>query len=231
MIKNKIILMLALSILLTVFLVSSQSIQTLGVFKQNDCINLIQICSDCSYNNISNVISPNSTIVLSSSSMQKTGTYFNYTFCNTTQLGRYIVNGYGDVGGTLTVWSYDFSITSSGTELKTSDSILSILFFFGILIISIIFFGLSLVFNNRKTIFVSIFFLSMGIMIVIVDFVYIMNIMNRYQESMGYASSIFNNLYYLITLLLIVGGFTIVVFLFVYAMTRLKEIRYGDSVK
>jgi predicted membrane channel-forming protein YqfA (hemolysin III family) len=163
--------------------------------------------------------------------MEKTGTYFNYTFCNTTQLGRYIVNGFGDIGGTVTVWSYDFLITSSGTELQTSDSILSILFFFGILIIAVIFFGLALVFNNRKTIFVSIFFLSMGIMIIIVDFVYIMNIMDRFQESMGYASSIFNNLYYLLTILLIVGSMAIIIFLIVYAMTKLKEVRYGDSVK
>lgn len=229
--KNKIILMLALSLLLGIFLINAQSIQTLGTYKQSECINLIQICSSCTYNNISNVISPNSTVVLDQTLMQKTGTFYNHTFCNTTQLGRYIVNGFGDIGGIVTVWSYDFLITSSGTSLQTSDSILSLLFFFGILIIAVIFFGLSLVFNNRKTIFVSIFFLSMGIMIVIVDFVYVMNIMNRYQESMGYASSIFNNLYYLITILLIVGSLAIIIFLMVYAMTKLKEIRYGDSVR
>ncbi|TET07430.1 MAG: hypothetical protein E3J83_05070 [Candidatus Atribacteria bacterium] len=122
---KKLILILIFSIILISFASTQQ--QSLGPVKQNDCIQIIQTCSDCTYNNISRVLYPNKTVVLSNVAMTKDDTYYNYTFCNTSTLGNYIVNGYGDLGGTKTSWTYDFEVTPTGFILETSESILYII--------------------------------------------------------------------------------------------------------
>ncbi len=95
---------------------ASAAIQTTGPFKQGDCVNVIQICSNCTYNNISRILFPNSTIAISNVSMTKDNTYYNYTFCSTPALGNYIVNGEGDLNGVDTVWSYNFKVTTTGKQ-------------------------------------------------------------------------------------------------------------------
>ena len=100
---------------------------TLGTFKQNDCVRLLQACADCTYVNITSVNYPNSTQALGHVPMTKIGTEFNYTFCSTSSLGTYIVNGVGNEAGIDTVWAYDFAVTVSGYELTTAQGILYII--------------------------------------------------------------------------------------------------------
>ena len=96
---------------------ASAEVQHLGVFKQYDCVNLIQICGNCTYNNITSVMYPNASQALTIQKvMTKSVTEYNYTFCSTKQLGSYIVNGFGDENGIISVWSYDFEITSTGND-------------------------------------------------------------------------------------------------------------------
>lgn len=90
--------------------------QSLGIFKLNDCVNLIQTCSNCTYNNISSVIYPSGVQVIGESVMTKLGNQYNKTFCNTSKVGTYLVNGYGDLDGTVQVWSYTFKINGQGEE-------------------------------------------------------------------------------------------------------------------
>ena len=113
--SNLKILFIFLAIIIFITFISAET-QTLGVFKQGDCVQLMQICSNCSYNNISSVLYPNSTLASGEVAMIKTGTNFAYTFCNTSMLGKYIVNGFGDVEGYVTVWAYDFNITTTGNN-------------------------------------------------------------------------------------------------------------------
>lgn len=228
---NKILLSI-LFLFLFVFSVSAQStIQTLGTYKQNDCVNIIQICSSCTYNNISTVISPNSTILLPQTTMEKTGTFYNRTFCNTTQLGRYIVNGFGDVSGIVTVWSYDFYITASGRQLTISDSVLSGILFLAIIVLSVISFFLAVVFNTNKSRFVGIFFLALGVLLVVVDFGYVLNIINNYSENFGYSGGLFTNIYVLLTILVSAGAIAIMLYLIVYAFQSFSKIRYGEVMR
>lgn len=91
-------------------------IQTLGTIKAGDCIALKQICSSCSQNTIISVLYPNLTTALGTEAMTKTGNEYNYTFCDTLTLGRYIVNGYGDPGAVPEVWAYDFYSTTTGNS-------------------------------------------------------------------------------------------------------------------
>ena len=120
--KNKVfnlLVLTAISLVITLiagsYYVSAEQ-QTLGTFKQNDCINLIQSCSNCTYVNISSVNYPSGSEALGQVEMVKSGTSYTYIFCNTEENGRYIVNGFGDLDGSVSVWTYDFIVNSNGDE-------------------------------------------------------------------------------------------------------------------
>jgi len=110
---GKVLLVFLISLLVISMVVAAEQ-QSLGTFKQNECINLIQTCANCSYVNISSVITSSSVQVLGQSEMTKVGTIYNITFCGTSLIGKYVVNGVGDLDGTNQIWSYDFEITPSG---------------------------------------------------------------------------------------------------------------------
>lgn len=121
-----------LTIIVGIFLISlvSSTQQSLGTFKQGECTNLIQTCGNCTYNNISIILYPNSSVAISNIKMTKDNTYYNYTFCNTSVLGNYIVNGFGDSDGKKTIWSYGFEITGTGFEFNLPRTNLSIALLF-----------------------------------------------------------------------------------------------------
>ena len=111
---KKIMLTLIIGIFLLSFM--GASIPHLGGVQQGECIILKQTCATCTYNNISRIIvNPSSSIVLEDVAMTRDGTFYNYSFCNTTLLGEYQVDGFGDyIGGVLTTWNYEFDVTPSG---------------------------------------------------------------------------------------------------------------------
>jgi hypothetical protein len=178
--SNKIYLLFVFLIsivLLQLTLVSA--VTNLGIFKQNECVNLIQTCSACTYVNISSVIYPNSTQALGQEVMTKLGTTYNYTFCKTSLLGKYIVNGYGDDAGVLTVWAYDFNVTTTGQE---NNNIIPLFLALGGFIILIFAF----VFKNNYLGFMSgILFIVFGIFAI----VYGLEIVSDfYTQAIGYVS-------------------------------------------
>ena len=118
--KNILLLIIAILIICPMIIAEQQS---LGIFKKGECVNILQSCSNCSYTNISNIISPDSTRALGEVTMQKIGLIYNYSFCNTTSLGDYIVNGFSDVDGTITNWAYDFNINYTGEKINGLDSL------------------------------------------------------------------------------------------------------------
>jgi len=143
---------------------------TLGTFKLNDCVELRQICSNCSYNNISSVLYPNSTLASGEVAMIKTGTNFAYTFCNTSMLGKYIVNGFGDVEGYVTVWAYDFNITTTGNNAPYTIPL-----FLGLAAFILLIFAF-LLHNNYLGFITGILFIVLGIYL----FVYGLGIMSDF---------------------------------------------------
>ncbi len=98
---------------------------SLGNFTTGENITLIQLCDDCTYNNISSIVYPNGTIALNEVEMTKSGTQYTYTLDGsyTSLLGTYIVNGFGDEGGSVTVWAYSFEITYAGIELTEGKAV------------------------------------------------------------------------------------------------------------
>lgn len=130
--KNKIFLLLFIGIFL-ISLTSAET-QTLGTFKQNLPVNLIQTCDNCTYVNLTSVTYPNSSFALQGQfSMTKNGNVFNYSFPNTSALGDYSYSSCGDLNGILTCGNVNFIITSTGKSITTGNSIiifLSVFLFF-----------------------------------------------------------------------------------------------------
>ena len=133
-----------LTLIVGMFLLSftTASIPNLeGAFTPGSCLDLPQTCPDCTYNNISKIIVMTTTDIITVSGeviMTKDGTDYNYTFCNTTLVGDYVVHGYGDVGGTKDTWEYEFKITKTGTILNISESLIYSILAFGVLLLFII---------------------------------------------------------------------------------------------
>lgn len=145
------------------------------------------------------------------------GTY-NYIFqCN---------NSVRSLGGWF---SSEYEVTTSGRMLEVQESILHFQYFFLLLIIAIVFLVLAFVFNMGENKFVSIFFLSLGIMVIVVNFGYVLNVINNYQENFSFINSIFNNMFYLLMILLTVGGIAVVVGLLAYVFQAFSKLRYGGK--
>jgi len=124
-----------LIIILILLSLSAQALTDLGVFKQNEVINLIQLCDNCTYNNITSIRLPkNHTIILG---VESELTHFgvsewNYTFCDTNELGMYSAFGYYNPHGDEEneYWWYTFEVTPNGYTPPSDNLIifLSILF-------------------------------------------------------------------------------------------------------
>ena len=93
--------------------------------------------------------------------MVRDGTEYTYNFCNTSQLGTYIVSGYGDVDGEKTVFVYDFEITQTG---ERNEQGLYLVFITISAILGILLFIFSFVYDDKLFIFSAIGFFGAGVM-------------------------------------------------------------------
>lgn len=122
--KAGFILVIGLFLLLFSLSSVSGSMSSLGTFEKGGCIDLLQTTPDYSVCNITSVISPNSTVLLGEEvEMEREGTEFNYTFCNTSESGEYKVNGYCGSGSSKETWNYFFEVTPTGQEFTTGKSL------------------------------------------------------------------------------------------------------------
>ena len=151
--KNK-ILLIGL-VLITLLPVCYAAQQSLGTFKQNSCVNLIQSCASCTYVNFT-AYYPNTTILISNEETSSVGGgIFSKEVCNTTSVGQYIVTGIGDVSGVDTIFSYDFEINSVGYERDSGNFGVGV----GIILIGITALFIILAAVTRESRIWSIFFL------------------------------------------------------------------------
>lgn len=111
---KKILFIIPILILL-IGVVSAEQ-QSLGVFKAGQCIQLKQTCANCTAVNVTSVLAPNGVQMIGNGIMTKSGTEYNRTFCNTTQIGEYTYNTLGNPDGIFTVQPVSFTITPSGNS-------------------------------------------------------------------------------------------------------------------
>ena len=125
-------LIILLGILLVLPLINAAQ-TNLGIYEKGSCIDLIQTCGDCTYNNITSIIYPNVTKVVLDVEMTKRGTEYNYTHCFPEINGKYFINGYGNYYGDEdpVVWEYSLILTENGKEAPSGIVIVlfTILFF------------------------------------------------------------------------------------------------------
>jgi hypothetical protein len=132
--KLFLILLFGMMLISIVGVASAETTYTFGVFKQGQNVSLIQDCSSCTYNNITSIMSPSSSLLAANKAMTKNGRIFNYTFTNTASLGNYIVTGIGDLDGEPTTWTYNFVISGNGKDEAGGGVIVLFSIFFIILV-------------------------------------------------------------------------------------------------
>lgn len=139
--NNKFLLTMMMALIMLSLVSASQS--SLGTFKQGDCVPIIQLCGTCTYSNLTHVIintNDNSTLLtIYNVGMEKNGALFNYTFCDTRNLGEYNVGGVADLDGVDDAWAYDFDINLMGEELTEAKSNIYII----MLVITMLFLALT----------------------------------------------------------------------------------------
>lgn len=93
--------------------------------KQGNSIQLTQICDNCTYVNITQIVFPNQTFAFQGqASTTKNDINFNYTFSNTQTIGRYWYTTKGDLNGVTTGQSICFDVTPTGNILSTGASMI-----------------------------------------------------------------------------------------------------------
>ena len=129
-------------LMFAILFISLASATTWGIYKQDNCVNLITICplDSCNVTTLQAITYPNSTIAISDVSATHTGTVWNYTFCNTDSLGTYTVYVYSTNSTANESFIGDFEITPDGKDFSIGKAISYIGFIFVLLFI----FGLSL---------------------------------------------------------------------------------------
>ncbi len=127
---KKLLLITLITLILFVNLASSQ-VQTIKPIKSGDPANLIQVCDNCTFVNLTKITYPNSSFALRGQfGMTKSGTEYNFTFINTTTIGFYIYTSCGDLNGVTTCSSVQFEVTKSGFGLDISEAVIFFILIF-----------------------------------------------------------------------------------------------------
>ena len=218
---------LLLTLVLVSFLISfaSAEIQTLGTFKLGEDINLIQTCANCTFNNITSILSPNSTEIIGTFQMTKVGSVYNFTLNsgNTTQLGEYIINGIGDLDGVNTIWNYNLFVTPSGAKRINQGEGNTLFGIIIILVLVTIFFSISTMYIKNPAF--KVFLGSMSILMLISTIGFGVTIMQQLFGTNPTLISGFSLFFRLFMILLGAAGIGLVIFLVVFALKMFNKSR------
>jgi hypothetical protein len=118
--QTYLILVIWLAVVVSLFAPFVNAQETLGVFKQNDNVQLLQSCSVCDYVTLDSIKYPDGTTSILNTNMTKDGSTFYDNFNLTSQLGEYIYNTH------YSNWTapVSFEITPNGEKMDISQSIL-----------------------------------------------------------------------------------------------------------
>lgn len=139
--KNKLLLISMFSIILISCSFVSSTVETLGTFKTESNVTLLQSGESFTQCNVTSVLYPNSTKAIGGFEMTKDKTEYSYLLDSqyTKPYGQYIVNGFCTNGTATIVWAYDFDITPSGFLLTSGSGITLVGSVLMILVVGIVF--------------------------------------------------------------------------------------------
>ena len=196
---------------------------SLGTFKQNECVP-IRVLANCLVINITEVtINNNYSYVLNKPMTDLGGQTFNYSFCNTSQLGFYTYSwdnpcvdcSQGDCGNS-------FIVNGSGQDVSTTQVILIIIGLTAMLIFALFFFVLSFLFKHPGT---KIFFMALSSLTLIVLIGIIAANATTYLAEFPSIVSFYNNYYILMTIFAITAMAGLIVWLIYYSVTLFNKSR------
>lgn len=121
--------LLIIFVLVFVFITIIDADSSFGMVKQYHCINIEQSCANCTYLNITSILYPNSSVATSNAQMTLLGTKGTFTFCNTSIVGTYSINGNGNPDAITDIFQGTFEVTVTGQTLSMSKAITYILIF------------------------------------------------------------------------------------------------------
>lgn len=114
------------------------ALDSLGTYRQNENVRIVQVCSDATYITISSISFPNSTTAITEVNMTSLGSgEYYYDFNNTITLGRYDIRGISD--GCENTFATYFDITGTGLNQSTSQGIGSAMFLFLMIVLMFVF--------------------------------------------------------------------------------------------
>lgn len=188
---KKIFLVIALALLFILPIISATTIQVDKVIPsvtQGTCANLYETCSNCSYVNITSIlIQGQVTPIASNLAMEKTGTYFNYTFCNTDTIGVYTYLVEGDLNGDIVTEGISFEVTKTGIQLSDAETNISTSSIYFILAMGIIFIvvGLMIMRKGFWAVWIGLFCIAVGFIFLYYD----LSMVNLYMNTINVSSS------------------------------------------
>ena len=211
--KKQLILMLV--ICLVIPLVNAESF---GTYAQNSNVTLIFSCQNSTFLNISKIfITPSNVVILNEETQTtKSSNVYNYTVqsSNTTNLGDYYVYYHCDINGIDTPSASYFTINNSGYDLSTSESLIMMLGFIGLLILSGTFFIFGGLIQHTGS---RVFLYSMSVVLTVFSMGYGYSMSKILIGKYSLLVESFGSLYNILIYLLIAGGFGIIMFLIAYA--------------
>jgi hypothetical protein len=218
-----IVLLFSIGIMMVMGFASS-TFQTMNPVKQNTCTNITQTCTSCTYNNISVIQSPDGSYLIKGNyGMTKVGNTYNFTFCNTSQLGTYFVDGHGDISGIDTGWGgFKFIVNGSGQEVTQSQIFLILIGIVVMLIVAAFFFILSMLFQHPGT---KIFLMALSSITMIVLIGIIASNASVYLAEFPSLANIYSNYYIFIIILAGASMAGLILWLIYYSVTLFNKTR------
>lgn len=135
---------------LSLFLMPILLIGSISAYLTGEIVTLHQVCSNCTYVNLTSIKYPNSTIEIIGQNMNSSGDDFYYDFNKTQSKGFYYYNTCGDKDGILVCENLIFEI---GTTLGNAEAILYFLLMIIMLISlsTLIYFSITIKYSNEKS--------------------------------------------------------------------------------
>lgn len=202
---RKIFLLLLIGMFLISFATALSLDNKLGESAQYQTVNIVRMCDNCTYFNITSILYPNSSIILEDLSMTADDVQFNYSLLNTSALGNYILNFKYDNNGIVATDTKWIEVTKTGFKQTEPEALGSSMFLVLMVALTFIFGFMGFRLLDSDLLWVlGVFFVFLSLVLVIYDFwlgvvyhqLYIGNI---------YTSVIPQALFYLFFLSVVIG--------------------------
>ncbi len=170
-------------LILSMFLFTCVSAESIGTFKVNTEVQLINFCStaDCTYANLTQIIYPNGTIQNFNDEMTKEGNTFNYSY-TPTELGEYYFITCSNPSGTTNCDKDSFRVTKTGISMIAEEVQYNSSGIYFLAILGIVLIGLGFLFYSRNGTWI----VWVGISLMILGFIvlyYDLSLTTMYMET------------------------------------------------